>query len=132
MKKEMEKKLVELSVLDSRMKELEQALTLVEKNIAELQQSKQTLEEIKKLKKGNEMLSLVGFGIFAKTGLLDNEKVLINVGSNVVCKKSIDEARKLIEKKLEQALSIYSQLFSEIERINEAIQKIESELSKAK
>ena len=90
------------------------------------------LEEIKKLKKGNEMLSLVGFGIFAKTGLLDNEKVLINVGSNVVCKKSIDEARKLIEKKLEQALSIYSQLFSEIERINEAIQKIESELSKSK
>ena len=132
MKKEMEKKLVELSVLDSRMRELEQALTLVEKNIAELQQSKQTLEEIKKLKKGNEMLSLVGFGIFAKTGLLDNEKVLINVGSNVVCKKSIDEARKLIEKKLEQALSIYSQLFSEIERINEAIQKIESELSKTK
>lgn len=132
MKKEMEKKLVELSVLDARLKELEQALTLVEKNIAELQQSKQTLEEIKKLKKNNEMLSLVGFGIFARTSILDNEKVLINVGSNVVCKKSIDEARKLIEKKLEQALSIYSQLFSEIERINEAIQKIESELSKSK
>ncbi len=126
--KELEKDVIELNILDSRIKELEQSLTLLEKQIAELQSCQLSLDELKNMKKNTKMLSSISPGVFVESNLTDNSKVIIEVGAKVFCKKTIDDAKKIIQKKINQVSDVYDKLIKEIDKLVHEIRKLEEKI----
>lgn len=122
------KKTFQLTLMDGKLRELEQQFELVEKQINELQQCSSALDEIKNVKTGSEMLSPVSPGIFLKTQLKENNEVIINVGAKIFCKKNLVEAKKFIEQKLEQALEVYNKLATEMNFLAENIISLEKQI----
>ncbi len=124
-KEELERKILEFNLIDTKIKELDQNLALLEKQINELQICQVSLDELKNTKKDTEMLSPLGSGIFTKTKLLDNSKVIIDIGAKILCKKNLDDAKKIIQNKLDQALDIREKLINEINVLIQKISEIE-------
>lgn len=126
--KRLEKKIIEFDILYSRIREMEQNLDLLEKQMNELQTCKISLDELKKTKKDTEMLSMISPGVFAKSKLIDNSKVIIDIGAKVLCKKNVDEAKDIIENKLKQALEVHNKLVKEINKLVQTVNKLEKEI----
>jgi len=60
--------------------------------------SKEALQDIEKTKVGNEILAPVANGIFVKSTLQNNQKLIVNVGARINVEKTIPEVIELLEK----------------------------------
>jgi prefoldin alpha subunit len=129
-RKIIEQKTLELGALDSRLKELEQALGLLEGQISEFQLCQFSLDEIGDLKKGSETMMPLGAGIFIKGNITNTGEVLIDVGARVLCKKTVHEAREMIEKKLNHAIDLRSRIINEVQNLVQNIIQQEQQIKK--
>lgn len=121
-------KTLELNALDSRLKEFEQSLVLLERQITELHSCQFSLDELENIKTGNEMMAPLGSGIFVKANLAENKNVLLDVGAKTFCKKSTKEAKEVIKQKLEKALDVRNRLATEMENLAQNIMQLERQL----
>lgn len=128
--KEMQKEILQLGMLDGKLKELEQQLMLLEKQINELQLCQLALDEIKQVPLETEMFAPISPGVFVKAKLEDNKEVIINTGAKIFCKKNLEEAKKFMQRKLDEALEIYSKISNEVNSIVETMDLLEKEIIK--
>ena len=84
-----------------------------------------------KTKKNTEILTPLSSGVFLKSNLKDNDEVIMSVGSSVTVKKSISEAKDLINKQHQEINTIIVQLEKEVEGYTHTIMSLEKELSQA-
>ncbi len=126
--KEMEKAVMEFNLFGAKLQEMEQQLQTIEKFILELQNTGNSLEELKEAKADQETLSPIGQGIFVKSKLQDNKEVMVEIGAKVFAKKSIDEARGLLDKKALNFVALREKLVEQMEAIVHKMQKIEANL----
>ena len=94
-------KMVELSILDQQLKQLEQKAIELEKNVYELQLSSLALEDLQG-KKGSEVMIPLAGGIFVRGKIEDAEKVIVHVGNKILAKKTLDQAKKIVEKQIDK------------------------------
>jgi len=127
-KEQINQKILEFNALEMQLQEIEQQKTLIEKQIAEIRNLENSLEELKKEKKGNEMFSVIGQDIFVKSKLETTENVLVNVGSKTFVNKTIEEAKKGIELKIAKFEKLYEELIKKAEKIVEKLMKLEKEI----
>lgn len=86
-----------------------------------LEKNEELLEEAERVKGANMLVSSGSLFFEAKAGSM--EKVLISVGAGYVVEETIPEAKKIIEKKLEEINRI-------IKRLSEERRSVENELMK--
>jgi len=129
--RELEKKALEFNVLDARLKELEQNLALLEKQISELQSCTFAIDEFKNSKQGKEVLVPLSPGVFVEGKLKDNKQLLVDIGAKILCKKDADEAKKIIENKINQAIEIHQRLVAEINATSQTLNQLAQEISKS-
>ncbi len=84
--------------LQEQVENITQHLQLLSQQSQELEISINAVSELSKVAVGNEVLAPIASGIFLKADLKDNQKVIVNVGSNTTVEKTIPEAVKLLEK----------------------------------
>lgn len=128
--KELEQKILELNAFEFQLNELEQYHALVEKQITELKILENSLEKLKNIKTGTDMFSPLGQDVFLSSKLKENEKVLINIGSKIFVKKSIEEAKKGIQAKIENLEQVYKELTEKIEETISKLLQLEKEIKK--
>jgi prefoldin alpha subunit len=126
--KDLEQKAYQFSALDARLRELEQGLTLIERQINELQACHSALDKLAGSKPGVEMLAPLGPGIFANAILGNNKDVLIDMGAKMLCKKSIAEAKQILKQRIDKAMIVHESLSNELQRIVQEMTKMEEEL----
>ncbi|MBR9707719.1 MAG: prefoldin subunit alpha [Candidatus Diapherotrites archaeon] len=97
----MEPGLMEKIVQESGVKaeQLEKNLKLVQERIAGLEQTKKTLSTWKD-NAVNDGLIPIGSGIFFESQVMDTANVMIDIGSGVIMKKSIDETLERLDKSI--------------------------------
>ncbi len=66
----------------------------------ELSLSVDALKEFKDLESDKEVLVPIVNGVFAKAKLFKSDKLIVNVGSNVLVEKSVENTIKLLEQNL--------------------------------
>lgn len=125
---EVKNEMLELNVLDMQIRQLEQQAMLVEQQIAEYNGLLANLDDLKKAKKGQSMLFPFSRDIFVE-GKLDSNEVLVNVGSKTLVRKSIDDAKKIMEKQKNQMARANEDIRKEIERIFSRIIELERKLN---
>ena len=94
--KELQQKYLEFQVLQQQIEQLGQQLELLGSQNEELEKTKDGLEELQKVKTGQEMFCQLSPGIFVKSVLGDPQIVLVNVGIQTVVERTIPETQELV------------------------------------
>ncbi len=126
--KEMEKAVMEFNLFGAKLQEMEQQLQAIEKFVLELQTTSSSLNELKETGISQETLSPIGQGIFVKSKLQDNKEVMVEIGAKVFAKKSVDEARALLDKKAMNFMALRERVAEQMEAVVHKMQKIEASL----
>jgi len=130
MAEELEKKLVELQMLREQLEQYEKhAIALMESG-AELQVTKNAVEQLKKLKDGTETMVPLGNGVYVTATLGSLKTFTMGVGSNVFVEKSPKDALKLIDERIEKVEKGTSEISLQIQLLSSAMQKLNMDVEK--
>ncbi|MBW2990932.1 prefoldin subunit alpha [Candidatus Woesearchaeota archaeon] len=113
---------LQLQMLDQQIRQVQQYLQTFDQQLVEIRNVINSLKDLSKLKKGDAMLAPVASGIFVKAKLEDNEEVRVNVGSNIVVAKSVEDAVKMLE---EQEAEIAQYRSDTLVKFNELVKQAE-------
>ena len=119
----------ELQVLDQQIRQFEQQLMMIEQQILEQDLISHELDQFKKAKKGDDMLFPFSRNIFVMGKVENTERVLVNIGSKVLAEKSIEDAKKTIDKTKERLFAASDELKGEMEKMISRISEIEHKVS---
>ncbi len=127
--KKIQEKYLELQVLNSQIRQINQELSLLDSQLIEVKRVEENLEDLKEVKLNTELLTSLGPGIFIKTNLKDNKEILVNIGVDVVIKKDIDSAMDYVKKQGDKIESVIKEIEQELNRININGEKLQEELN---
>jgi len=126
--KAVQEKYMELQMASNELKQMQAQLKAIDQQMIDLSSVAESLDELKASKVGKEMLVPISGGIFVKGILKDTETLIVNVGANVAVKKSVDETKQLLNKRLKETEEIRAQALSELENMAVHAHQLESEL----
>ena len=129
MKKEVQKKYVELQMLNQQIKQVHEQFIFLQQQLNELSNLEVSVSELKDIKKDSDMFSSVGSGIFVNSKLNNNQSVIVNIGAGILVEKSLKDALDLIRS---QITSVNSSLGTIKEQLNNAViysEKLTNELN---
>jgi len=120
---------VEIRILEQTAETLSSRINMVNTMIADLNYASVTLEGLEKQKENAELLVPIGGGSYIKAKLETPDKVTVGIGAGVSVEKTLQEAKEIINKRLEDLektrVSLEQQLTQVIERINSDREKFE-------
>lgn len=117
-KEDIQKKYLELQILEQQISQLQQQSQILHQQIQELTFLSESIEGISQIKDNTEILIPLGAGVYAKGELKDNKELIMNVGANTTTIKSVKEARMVIEDQIAQLKNMLDQIASELTRAN--------------
>lgn len=127
---ELQKLYMEFQMLHSNIKQLEKQNEVLEKQLMELLMANQSLNDMKKTKKGTEILVPLSSGIYAKAELKDNENFIVNVGANITVNKDLESTKKVIENQIDEMQTIQRSLVEELQKNTTKAALLEREINK--
>ncbi len=117
----------EIDLLQHQIQDLESQLNELSKQEEEVKNSLNALKEIKE-NKPDEVLVPVVNGVFARAKLLDTDKFVVSVGSNVLVSKSIDDSIKLFEENVSELSEYRKKMEQTYNQLLKAFQLKQEEL----
>jgi prefoldin alpha subunit len=130
---------VELRILEQTAEALQSRINMVNAVIADLTYANMTLEGLEKQRENAELLVPIGGNSYIRARLETPDKVTVGIGSGVSVEKTLQEAKEIIKKRLEDIeksrTSLQQQFVQVAERINEDRERLEelaAELRKEK
>ena len=121
---------VELRFLEQTAESIQSRINMVNAVITDLVYASMALEGLGKEKENSELLVPIGGNSYIKAGLENPDKVIVGMGAGVSVEKTLQEAKEIIKKRLENLektrVSLQQQLAQVAERISEDREKFES------
>ncbi|MEK6812764.1 MAG: prefoldin subunit alpha [Nanoarchaeota archaeon] len=130
MKEEVQKKYLEFQLIQQQLEQLQQQHLLAQTQVTQLRVVKDALEEVQKTPLKNEVLAPLGAGVFVKTTLQENAKVLMNVGAKTAVSKPIGEARGIVEKQMTEVTAFEQDLQKAMMQFVARSQELQREMQK--
>ena len=120
----------EYQAMEQHIKQLQKQLEALTSQIMEMSGTSRNLEDFEKTKLGTEIFVPISSGIFAKASLKDISEVLVNVGANVVVKKDVRSAKKLINNQVEEMKKLHKRMINDLEKMANHAGALETQLQK--
>lgn len=125
----MREKVLEFEFSRAQLNEIEKRLVELSMKCEELKKIKESLEELRG-GEGKDFLFSFAPGVFVRGRLMDGEKVLVEVGANIVMQKKLDEAKQFIDEQIEELERALQRLSSEYLILGEKLRKLAPEIEK--
>jgi len=125
-----EQYILKLAMLEQEMNRLEQQMQLIEQQVLEMQNLKNSLEELEKSKE-KELLANLGKNIFIKTEIKD-KNLLVDIGNKTFVKKNIKETLKVIEDQLAKLMDAKGKIMEKMQEFQQQTEKVIGEAEKEK
>lgn len=122
--KEMQRLTSEIEALQNQIEVHKQNLELLTMSSAEMRQTLETLEQLKSTEAGREVLIPLGSGSFVKSSLKQNDKVIISVGSGFSIEKDIDEAKAIVDKRVQETDSATNKTGEHVQDISSRLEQL--------
>jgi len=130
---------VELRFLEQTAEAIQSRISMVNAVVTDLTYAGMSLEGLEKEKESSELLVPVGGNSYIKARLESPDKVIVGMGAGVSVEKTLQEAKEIIKKRLENLektrMSLQQQLAQVAEKVSEGRERFESlvaELRKGK
>jgi prefoldin alpha subunit len=112
---QMQKLYFEFQVLEQSIKQLEKQSAMLNDQLIELVTTMQSLEDIKNVKEGTEILIPLSNGIYAKAELKDNKSMVVNLGANITGTKTVDATKSLIGAQVEEIKKLQENIVRQLQ-----------------
>lgn len=115
----LQKKYLELYLIDQQVQQLQQQLVLMENQTLEITKLLESLDDLEKSKENSSLLAPIAPGVFIQAAVKDNKNLIVNAGASVFITKTIQESRELFSKQLKEiqdAMQQIEPMFSELQR----------------
>ncbi|MBU0957461.1 MAG: prefoldin subunit alpha [Nanoarchaeota archaeon] len=106
--------LIKLSILEQQSNQIEEQINAVNQNIAQLEALSLSLLNLDRDKK-NGLLAPMGKGIFIESEI-KSKKLFVNIGSNILVKKTPQESIEIIENQVKEMHRIKHLLSEQLEK----------------
>jgi prefoldin alpha subunit len=127
---ELRKLSVEIRFLEQTAETIQSRINAVNAVITDLTYASMTLEGLEKEKENTELLVPIGGNSYIKARLETPDKVIVGMGAGISLEKTLQEAKEIIKKRLENLErtknSLQQQLAQVAERIEEYREKFET------
>ncbi len=125
---DLQQKYVQLQMHNQQLQQLQQQLQAVQNQSVEIQTILFALDDIAKTEVGKEMLVPLSSGIFVKAEIKDNQKLRVNVGSNTVVEKSVQETKALLDRQILELNKLNEDLTNQYTNVIGEAEKLQAEL----
>jgi len=126
---EMRRLSVEMRLLEQTAETIQSRINMVNAVIADLTYASMTLEGLEKQKENAELLIPIGGNSYIKARLEKPDKVTVGIGAGVSVEKTLQEAKEIIKRRLDDMeksrVSLQQQFSQVLERINEDRERFE-------
>ncbi len=129
--KQIEDKYMQLQLLQQQVEQITEYVEQLQMQDRELDISLEALTELQKTNVNTEILAPIANGIFFKAELKDNQKLTINVGSEVAVEKTIPEVIKLLEEQKEKITENIAEAETVLQQLHEQGRKLYQESGEA-
>ncbi len=126
----LQQKYQRFQLLQQQIEQLGGHLEILNEQMQELEISKNAVTELEKTPRKNEILAPIANGIFFKAELVDNQKLIVNVGSNVTVERTIPEVAQLLEQQETQVQEQIMEANAVLEQLSSQALKIYKEVEK--
>ncbi|MHA1130033.1 MAG: prefoldin subunit alpha [Candidatus Helarchaeota archaeon] len=113
---------------EAQAQQIQMQIDILNQTIAAAQITGDTIENLKNMQDGQEILLPLGNLAFIKAKLMDSSNVLVNVGASVVVTKTIDAAKKQIDGQAENLSKTQVQLQQALQQVMQRINQIRGEM----
>lgn len=121
---------IELRLLEQTAEAMQSRIEMVNAVMTDLTYANMALEGLEKEKENSELLVPIGGNSFIKARLENPDKLIVGMGAGISVEKTMQEAKEIIKKRLENTektrLSLQQQLAQVAEKISEGREKFES------
>jgi prefoldin alpha subunit len=115
---------------EAQAQQIQMQMDILNQTIAATQITGETIESLKEMQEGQEILLPLGNLAFIKAKLMDSSKVMVNVGASVVVEKEIDAAKERLDQRLEDLSKSQMQLRQGLQQIMQRIEQIRNEVER--
>jgi len=126
-KESLQERYMELQMLDQQIRQLQKYLQSFDQQLVEIKSVIVAIKDFGSLKKGDVILAPIANGVFVKARLEDASHLRINVGSNVVVTKSINEAVSLLEAQEKEIVQYRSETLANMEEFMKRLEGLQSD-----
>ena len=130
MKDDVQKKIVQFQILEANLKVLQEREELINERLAEIENTKAAIEELKKTKPGKTLIP-IGSGNFISGKIDDTEELIIGVGSGVAIKKKREDAAEILDSKFKEFEKDLNELRNQGTTIAFQLAKLQEEIEKS-
>ncbi|MBN1644839.1 prefoldin subunit alpha [Candidatus Woesearchaeota archaeon] len=127
---ELQQKYMQLQMFNQQLQQFQQQLEAVQNQMVEIQTILLALDDIAKTEVGKEILVPLSSGIFVKAEIKENKKLNVNVGSNTVVEKSVQETKALLDRQIIELNKLNEDLIGQYTKIAGEAEKVQAELQK--
>jgi len=129
--KEMQEHLVFYQLLQATFEQLEKQMAAVQKKLVELVATKMAIHEIEGVEKEKEILLPIGAGVYGHGKIAHSEKVLVNVGANILINKKPEDAAKFVEERKREIMLAAAKIETDMKQIVEKMNDIATVINEA-
>ena len=126
-KEQMGKAMLEMSMMENQLKQLDQQLSMLEQQIMEDEKVEANLDELRKNGKSEVILPLGG-GIFTHGHMEKLDNVIVSVGANILVEKSVDDSKKMLEIRRKRMIEAREELANQVKNILQSMTHLEKGL----
>ena len=130
MQKELQRKYMQMQLLKQQMNALLEEKMLIDEKVSEVAVTIDALQNLGKVKKGDEIWSGLGSGSFMRSDVKDIDRVLISVGAGVLIKEERSRAIDILRSRLDELNKIDRDLIAEINKFSDQINRLEPEIQR--
>ncbi|MBD3318744.1 prefoldin subunit alpha [Candidatus Woesearchaeota archaeon] len=123
-----EQQFMQLRMLHEQIKQVQEHLQTLEKQLTELVYVHESLEEFKTVKPETEILVQLASGIFAVAKIQDPSHLRVNVGASVVVEKNVDKTKEIIGEQIQDLTKIQAEMQKQFTLVLSQIQHLQAEL----
>ena len=127
--KKLQKLYMQFQVLEQHIKQMQQQAAALNAQLLDLISTTHSLDELKNVKSGTEILVPISSGIYAKGEIKDNSHLIVNVGANITVSKNLDDTRKIVETQAEEMKELQKQALEELQILTNQAAIIEKEMN---
>lgn len=119
----------EYMALSQLAEEIQREISLAQSLVAEIDTTIATLKNVSTLEGSKEVLILLSAGVYMKALVNKQEKFLVNIGSNILVEKNLEETIETLNKRREELTQLINRRVEELNSILARAQQLRQVLS---
>ncbi len=111
-----------------RMEAVQQQMSMVQISVEDCNRAIDTIDELKNVSTGDEMMFPIGSGSFVYANIIEAEKVVVDIGAGLSVERPLEDAKEILQRRKENLNAALQNMNNTLAQLHQQMQAIESYL----